>query len=896
MGSLFHKKLFLLLALACIGFGFFGFGIFNNAAVASSNQDTQAQFTQAERDWLTSHPIVKVAVSQDYAPISFMNEDGQHVGISADYLEHIQRLLKAVNPQFQFQAVVPNPIQKAANDPLDKMVDLVVDFVQTPERQKYWQFTKPYLELPLHLIVRQDSKITVNLNQHGNINIAVVGYYAAHELIARDYPNLKLDLVGTNQEGLKKVAFGEVDAYVSDLPVASYWASKAGLVQLKDAGKLPYSYKISLASNHQIPLLHSILEKSLAHVQQLEQEQIIDRWMIGPFINKSLLSNLGEWLALISAVLLALAAAWLIWRIICQNRRLAKQQQALTLLTQYQLRQSLDSDVICREITQIAAETIRVERASIWLFDKTKTQLECKSLYLKSTNTHTNVEPLVANDLPIYFDALATHRVITITNAMQDPITFEFKPVYLLANNIGAMLDGTISLNGETVGVICLEHTGNSRRWTLDEQNFVGSLADLCRISLETCRRREAEQVIMKLNENLEQEVVARALLLRETEKRYNYVLQHAPIPILILKKNGEIVEVNPEAEAAFGATREDMLGKIFVDSVVADESRKTAVLMAARSLRGRSFRNVELMLKNVNGKQIEHVCSIGMVTDADDGQGQMVAIAQNISQQKLLQHSLTKAREAAESADRIKSMFVASMSHELRTPLNSIIGFLGVVLQGMSGELNVKQKDQLGRAYHSSKHLLSLITDVIDVSKIEAGFLQVHVEKFDLSTLLVDVQHATQHLAEERKLYLNIGCPANLTLETDRKRLYQAVLNVVSNGLKYTEEGGVKVLAGIKANQLQITVQDTGIGIDEPGLAKLFKPFERIESHLKIRTLGTGLGLYLTRKILTQLLGGNISVTSKLAEGSIFTIYLPTKIPTIIAQKHTSILEDAAP
>lgn len=218
------------------------------------------------------------------------------------------------------------------------------------------------------------------------------------------------------------------------------------------------------------------------------------------------------------------------------------------------------------------------------------------------------------------------------------------------------------------------------------------------------------------------------------------------------------------------------------------------------------------------------------MVTEAHDNeQGQMVAIAQNMSQQKALQATLLKAREAAESADRIKSMFVASMSHELRTPLNSIIGFLGVVLHGMSGELNIKQKDQLGRAYNSSKHLLSLITDVIDISKIEAGFLQVHVEKFELATLLTEVQHAVQHLADEKGLALSMDCPPEIKLETDRKRLYQVVLNVVSNGLKYTEQGAVKVVASIKGKQLVVAVEDTGIDIDEADLANLFKPFVRI-------------------------------------------------------------------
>jgi signal transduction histidine kinase len=129
--------------------------------------------------------------------------------------------------------------------------------------------------------------------------------------------------------------------------------------------------------------------------------------------------------------------------------------------------------------------------------------------------------------------------------------------------------------------------------------------------------------------------------------------------------------------------------------------------------------------------------------------------------------------------------------------------------------------------------------------------------------------------------------------LETDRKRLYQAVLNVVSNALKYTEQGKVNVTTSIKKDQLQIRVVDTGIGIAEADLPNLFKPFERAESRLKIKTLGTGLGLYLTRKILMQLLGGDIHVKSELEVGSAFTIQIPIKLPQMVEQATPSILED---
>ena len=134
------------------------------------------------------------------------------------------------------------------------------------------------------------------------------------------------------------------------------------------------------------------------------------------------------------------------------------------------------------------------------------------------------------------------------------------------------------------------------------------------------------------------------------------------------------------------------------------------------------------------------------------------------------------------------------------------------------------------------------------------------------------------------------MDCANKLMLNTDRRRLYQAVLNVVSNALKYTEKGTVSVKASLKNKQVVITTKDTGIGIDEANLAVIFKPFERIDSRLKIQTLGTGLGLYLTRKILSELLGGTVDATSKPEGGSIFTITIPIKMPEINEQNNIAI------
>ena len=574
------------------------------------------------------------------------------------------------------------------------------------------------------------------------------------------------------------------------------------------------------------------------------------------------------------------------------ERRLQRQNISLAQLATKQLDAWHNPESLFREIAEVSANALDVERVSIWQFSDDQLQLECLGLYLNSKKMHTVAKPLDSADLPIYFSHLADNRVLVVNDILQNAATSEFTAEYLQGNGIGAMLDGTIWLNNEIIGVICHEHVGGARNWTLDEQSFVGSIADLARLTIETHKRQQAEKILSFQQKNLESIVKTRIASIESNAKLFRFLVERAPVAILYMDIANEIIEMNPEAERITGYSREFAIGKSYDELFSSEETKLYNQALIQKLATSNSLQGEELLVRCADGSTVELSVSRSMEMDAD-GNPMIISIGQDMSEQKALEASLIKAREAAESADRIKSMFVASMSHELRTPLNSIIGFLSVVLQGMSGELNMKQKDQLGRAYHSAKHLLSLISDVIDISKIEAGFLQIHEEKVYLKQLFIEVQHVLTHLAEEKKLILNIECSDKLQLETDRKRLYQVVLNVVSNALKYTERGSVQVTAEIKKDWLSIQVVDTGIGIAAADLDNLFKPFERIDSKLRVKTLGTGLGLYLTRKILSQLLGGTIEVKSVIDEGSIFTIKVPLKIPKTIKQTNISILEE---
>lgn len=231
------------------------------------------------------------------------------------------------------------------------------------------------------------------------------------------------------------------------------------------------------------------------------------------------------------------------------------------------------------------------------------------------------------------------------------------------------------------------------------------------------------------------------------------------------------------------------------------------------------------------------------------------------------------KAKEESERANQMKSIFLASMSHELRTPLNSIIGFTGIVLQGFAGELNDEQKKQLEMSYGSAKHLLSLINDLLDISKIETGELKPDIEEFNIVEAGIEIRDSLMIMAEEKELELIFNIP-DINIFSDKRRVEQILLNLVNNALKFTAKGKVEVKAHKKDENIEVIVKDTGIGIKKEDFHKLFKPFMQLEYTIT-EGAGTGLGLYLTKN-LVQLLKGRIQMESEYEKGSTFTFILP--------------------
>lgn len=236
----------------------------------------------------------------------------------------------------------------------------------------------------------------------------------------------------------------------------------------------------------------------------------------------------------------------------------------------------------------------------------------------------------------------------------------------------------------------------------------------------------------------------------------------------------------------------------------------------------------------------------------------------------------LEEAKERAESADHLKSAFLATMSHELRTPLNSIIGFSGILTQGLAGELNEEQKKQIGMIRNSSGHLLSLINDVLDISKIEAGQLQLVPEELVWNDLVTRVRDMVRPLAEKKGLDLAIELPEQpIRVYNDKRRAEQVLLNLVGNAVKFSDRGVIRVSSRLVEGFVETSIADQGIGIAAEDMERIFLPFRQVEKGISRQYEGTGLGLSICRK-LVEMMQGKLWAVSEPGQGSVFTFTLP--------------------
>ena len=339
---------------------------------------------------------------------------------------------------------------------------------------------------------------------------------------------------------------------------------------------------------------------------------------------------------------------------------------------------------------------------------------------------------------------------------------------------------------------------------------------------------------------------------------------------LLIDASSHKIVDVNPIAIKTIGRSKEDIVGNICHQFICPAEVGKCPI-----SDLGLTVDNSEKKMINAQKEVIPILKSVVPVTIED--KEYFVECFIDLSESKRTEKRLLQAKVEAEAASRAKSEFLANISHELRTPLNSIIGFSEILLEEFFGNLNEKQQKYVNNISVSGKHLLGLINDILDLSKVEAGKMELNYSKFSIGSVFEEVKSTISPLAQVKSLRIDFTLDLdNGNIQADRSRLIQILYNLVSNAVKFTPEGGkVSVYCKKSGNIAIFSVTDTGIGISSENQKYLFEPFKQIDSGMNRQYGGTGLGLVLVKQFV-DLHKGRIWLTSVQGKGSSFIFELP--------------------
>ena len=525
------------------------------------------------------------------------------------------------------------------------------------------------------------------------------------------------------------------------------------------------------------------------------------------------------------------------------ERRLTAQSNALTELTERHADSTGQFLNRLKMILVTSARTLQVERLSLWRCAEDRRSISCVDLYSLSTDVHECVGPLDHAVAPDYFEALGRDRVIAAHDARTDSRTRELRDPYLIPLGIGAMLDVPLRKDNAPVGVLCAEHVGGERTWTVDEQNFAFSVANLIVVALVDEERRQT------------------AASLVDSESRARTIIETAHDAFVGIDSAGRIVDWNSRAEETFGWTAPEVIGRPLADVIIPHEFREAHVRGIQRFLATGDApvvnKRLELTALHRSGRVFPIELTVTVPTRLGDGYF-FGAFLRDISERREHDEQLRRAKESAEAATRAKSEFLANMSHELRTPLNGVLGYAQLLHRDPT--VTARQREALDAIIKSGSHLLDVINEILDLSKIEAGRLETQATATDLVQLAGDVRQLMGEAAGRKQLGLRTSIapdvPRGVCL--DGRHLRQVLLNLVGNAIKFTIDGEVRLnVARAGDEQVGFEVVDTGIGIEAEALTTIFEAFTQTKDGLLAG--GSGLGLTISRH-LVALMGGELA------------------------------------
>ena len=540
------------------------------------------------------------------------------------------------------------------------------------------------------------------------------------------------------------------------------------------------------------------------------------------------------------------------------ERRLAAQSDALTDLTARYTTPGERFDERLQGILALSARALRVERLSLWRFADQGSTIRCDGLYRAGANRHESGAVLHRHEAPEYFEAIERERVVEAHDAQNDPRTCGFTAGYLIPHGIGAMLDVPLRRDNAPLGVLCAEHVGGPRAWTVDEQNFAIAVSNLIVVAIVEEERREA---------------LAR---LAESEARARLIVDTAHDAFIGIDSDGKVVAWNAQAETTFGWTRAEVLGRSLAETIVPPAFRDAhnAGMHRFHETGEAPVVNQRLELTALHRSGREFPIELTITSPITAAKGYFfAAFLRDISDRRERDEELRRARDAAEAATKAKSEFLANMSHELRTPLNGVLGYAQLLQRDRT--MNAEQREALEAIGRCGSQLLDLINDVLDLSKIEAGRLDIDETPTDLTQLMTDLKYVVAEVAAHKGLALPMTIEPDVprAVMVDGRHLRQVLLNLLGNAVKFTSAGEVRLVIKANDGRLAFEVVDTGPGIEPESITEIVAAFAQTKAGAEAG--GSGLGLTISDHLITKM-GGTLKVDSVLGSGSTFAFSLP--------------------
>ena len=726
--------------------------------------------------------------------------------------------IAALNKRLQNKLkIFPGPWEEIYADVQEHRLDAIMGITPRADREAYFNFTRPYATIPHAIFARKGAGSLNKLSDLVNKRVGLERNFFIVKLLQKEYPGIEIALYDSTSDVLDALSKGEVDAYIGNRAVAMYIIDTELISNIKQYGKITETSSVNaIGVRKDRPILRDILQKALDSMSQQEVREILRDSVKLEHPDYKLVLNEQE-------------KKWL-------------QEHPV-------IRTASDPDWAPIEYFDKSGKP---QGISSDYFKKLEQLLGIKFERIKNKNWQQLVKAFKKSEVDIFSSINSTPeraRYIDFTDSYTHfPIAIFGGPMTPYIGDLKS-LD---KLKGMKVGVV---------------KNYVYE---------EIVKDHYPDIPLVSAN-NVKQalEMLSRG----ETDVYIGNILVTGYYIGQLGYSRLKVVGKTPfEYAQSIGVRKDWPVFRSILNKALKSipEADKAAIYNRWISVRYEYEFDYALLWK---------VLLIVFVI--------FIAFAFWNHKLKLLNNQLVVARNEEERArilveeantqlksmDKLKSMFIASMSHELRTPLNSIIGFSGLLLQGVSGELNDKQKDSMQRINRAGNHLLSLISDIIDISKIEAGRVDSFPEKVLLKELIDEAIESVRPLADAKNMQIIVEADTFPEITADRKRLLQCLLNYLSNAIKYSERGVVTVAVVLKPETVEISVSDTGIGISEEDMPRLFEAFERMDSHLRVQAGGTGLGLYLTKKIVEEILHGKVSVKSQLNKGSCFSLEIPLHV-----------------